>query len=845
MRHPVTALHGHLCWTISGVAWATWRINPLAYGRRPVKEKRLVRDLHRMLLRSLQGEALLLGVVVDVDPVAVVERQIQGIDLDQCPGWAEEAEANLDRLSELSLGERSHWLAVPLANTGRHRFAAPAAAAMGRVKDELGFPRQPPGQDEIDYRLDQARRVQEAIPAPFDPRPVTVAEQVWLAAHTMRRGLQDMPPPAPGDTVSEQLLVSKSGVALPKPVLDEGAKSDHDGALGKRLNPLSSRVVKVTDPRALDLSGQPPTYQCLMVLTDTPPGGMTFPGGEVLAGLDSYPIDVDWAVRLRTNSRDKVMSANRRATNKLNEQYKQQAGDEEGDETTGRHDLDLAAKLLEEYQAELAGDRLEVEIEHTVILCVADLDAAAAQERATDLARLLGKADLKVERVLGAQEELWWLMQVGVPATRLAHSYAHYTTAGKLAMMVPFTTTHLGGRRGPVLALNTSTARLGAVHLDPGGYPELDKSGSCAFVAELGAGKSYAMKTACSAQVEMGGQFFAIDKSNEGEWAVFAASFASHAIVDPDDPHWSMDPLRILGLDQGSPVAQSFFTQLLGASPQEDAGITLAQVLNPEYLAGHELTGCGDVMDHLLKDCQLEQAEHLGRQMRNYARLHLGGIIFDQSLPPVDGTCPAIVWRTHRMEQPTPEEVGSPHLFRALPLEKVFGRAYYSLVIGCARRWAFADRTRPSALVCDEAYDIFSNPNNDRELEHFGRQGRRPKAFLLLGSHAPLTDFGTGKLRNLIPTRIVLRQTDPDLARDSVKFLGLNEADPEFETMVDDLIKNTSPVREDEGVEPGREGECFIRDAFGGLGPAKILGPAVPSRSAAVDSTPPKSRTAL
>ena len=58
---PTTWLGAHLRWTRSGVVWATWRIAPLPYGRRPVKEKKAVRSLHRLLFRSLDGEALLLG----------------------------------------------------------------------------------------------------------------------------------------------------------------------------------------------------------------------------------------------------------------------------------------------------------------------------------------------------------------------------------------------------------------------------------------------------------------------------------------------------------------------------------------------------------------------------------------------------------------------------------------------------------------------------------------------------------------------------------------------------------------------------------------------------------------
>lgn len=56
--------------------------------------------------------------------------------------------------------------------------------------------------------------------------------------------------------------------------------------------------LKITDPRAAEL-GQGPSYQCPMVLTDTPQGGLAWPGSELLSALDDLAQDVDWAVRLR------------------------------------------------------------------------------------------------------------------------------------------------------------------------------------------------------------------------------------------------------------------------------------------------------------------------------------------------------------------------------------------------------------------------------------------------------------------------------------------------------------------------------------------------------------------
>lgn len=834
MRNTVTDLAGHLTWTSYGVVWATWRISPVAYGRRPVKDKRAVRDLHRLLMRSLDGEALMLGVAVTLDPVAVVERQIEGVLLEACPDLAREAAANLDRLAELVLGERAFFLSVPLANAGRTRIAAPLKAAAGSIADRFCLPRAHPSEQEISARMLQATQIQQLIPAPFSPRPVSVAEQLWLAEHACRRGMLDSPPPEPG-SVDEQLTLACT--RLPTPVLDEGAWSDEDAPTLR--NPMSRRVLKITDPRAAEL-GQGSSYQCPMVLTDTPQGGLAWPGSELLAALDDMAQDVDWAVRLRVNSRDQVMRENRKALRELNDQF-----DQRSDETSlGTSELDLAADLLAAYQSIYAADRLEVEVEHTVILTVAAESAETAMDRAKSLATVMASSDFRLERPVGGLTELWWATQIGQPSTRSVRGWSLFTAGGQFAALVPYTSTHLGGRRGHPFALNRSSGRSGIVHLDPGGYPEIDKNGSVVFIGENGAGKSFGLKSLADSILNTGGQVMVIDKSNEGEWATFAATYTDPAIVDPTAPSWSMDPLRVLGQAEGSVVAASFLTQLLGVSPQEQDGTTLGQVLDPAYLARRHLTSLRTVMDHLCGECGLPEADVIGQRMRNYAGSSLGRLVFDDTLSPINGRDDVIVWRTHTMSQPTEQEISTPHLFRQLSQAKVFGRAYYTLTLGIARRFAFADVTRASVLVCDEGYDLFGNPENAHDIEHFGRQGRRPKALLAIGTHDAENDLGSDALRGLIPTRVILRQTDERLARASVRYLGIEEDDPTFADIVEAVRFDTAPADPDRGVPPERRGEAWLRDVFGGIGPIQILGPAVAARYAAVCSTPPKARTA-
>lgn len=872
MRHPATDLAGHLMWTRHGTVWATWRICALAYNG-TIEDKRAVAAAHRLLARALGGESLYLSYVVPEDPVTVVDRMVAGIDLSATPMWIQECEATMDRLEDLPIGERFFWLSVPLANHGRRRYAEPFRSAWRNLKDLIDLPVDRPADPELTARATQAGQIEQLIPAPFRPQRATVAEQVWLAAHAKRRGQLDLPVPDRGSLTAE--LLTGSAAAITAPLLDEGARADDDAP--SRVNVMRQRVLKVTDPAGSDIHGLQPSYQALLALADTPAGGMIFPGSEWLFALDRTGIDVDWAIRVRTNARDSVLARNRKAVRQLNEQYDQR----EAEQTTGQHDLDLAAGLLAEYSAIFANDKQEVEIEHTVLLAVSaartdptQSDAevnALAQDQAAVLAKAMhDSAGIKLERPPGHQGELWWAMQPGVPRSRLVQAYAQYTSSAHFARLVPFITIALGGRTGPLLAVSTLTSRPRPVHLDLGGYAELDISGDILAVAEKGAGKSVAQKTLCSHLVALGGQFWAIDKSEDGEWAKFVTSFDSHLVVDALQPRWSMDPMRILTGEGGLQVMRSFLVQLLNIDTQDLLGVLLSQLLEPGYATEHHLDCAEDLIGHVealagnrpatpttpaagprkvagsrrtgrvaLVDTQ--GAPELARRLRAWSRMPLTAAVFDPDLPPADLTVPATAWRTHGMEQPNADELTQAHLFRQLPPEKIYGRAYYRLLTGLARRLCFADRSRVASWVLDEFYDIAQNPENVQEVMHFLRRGRRGKASIIAGTH-DVGDLHDDVLAGLIPTRILMRHRDETLARRGLRWLGIHDDDPELGDYLKTVTTDLSPVLGDQGVPPERRGECYIRDAFGNFAPAKILPPADPSRRAAVLTTPPKSR---
>lgn len=840
MLSPTRNLAGNLRWTRSGRVWADWLLSPIPYGYRPKKDKDVVRTLHRGLLRALPGESLLMGLCVGLDPSAIVERMMGGVDMADHPDWAAECAATLDTLDALGPGERVYWLSVPLGNmTVSDRLLEPVKSAFADLSDMVGFPRGGPSPEDISRRLRQARKVAEGIPSPFKPQPATVAQMVWLHLHAQQRGLAldlDLPSGADGGDVTGDLLLARSAAAMGEAILDEGGKTDLTRREQLTFNPSGRRFLKVIQPDQVE--DQPASYQSLLVLTDVPAGGMRFPGSEFLGRIDESGIDVDWATRTSMRSSEQAQAANQRALRSLNEQYSQR----EGELSHGLGILDRAASELSEYAATLDSDKHEVELQVTTIFCVAGPTPDDAAKKARALADYVADADYKLSQPLGYQEQLWWAMTPGSPATRAVSEFAQITTSRSLSAAIPLASAALGDRKGSLLGLNISTGLTGVVLHDPAGASARDVSGSLGIAGELGSGKSLTLKKLAGDVVDLGGRLVIPDRTQTGEWATWAQSVVSSTVVDPADPRHSIDPLRLFGPRDGALVAQSFLTPLLNIAPTSERGVLLAEVLEEEYLTTHAITGLGVLRRHLAEDCTLPGAPELARLMNVFARRDICRVIFDPALPILDvAASRAIIVRTHAVQLPTRDEINHEHLFKQLRPEKLFGRALYALIAGFARRICFADPTELGVFSVDECEHVTSSPEGEIFMVEFVRDGRKNRAAVFMGGHDPEGDFGSPTLRGLIPTRLAMRHRDETLAKRSLAWIGL---DPEDEALLTMYREDTSPVGPD-GVAEHRRGEGFLRDSSGNIGRVKVLAPAVAARNVAARTTPPEQAEAF
>lgn len=836
MPIPTHTLVSNLRFTQSGTVWADYLVTGISYGMRPAKEKTVVRQLHQALFRALGGESLLLGLTSQLDPRQLVERMLAGVVASQCPEWVAECESTLSSLEQIHPGQRLFWLSIPLANDTAWAGAATIGrTAVGQLKSRLGLPRQAPSQELVDRLRRQAARVVESVPAPFRLQPATPAQMVWLHQHMLDRGLyQDWDLPIEGrDQVTTAVARSKAGTAMVEPYLDEGGQSDLTKADLLKGNPFARRFLKVVDSSSPTGEG---SYQSLLVVNNVPDGEIPFPGGELIGRIDECGLSVDWAMRIHQRAASEVLVKNNQALAALNEQMLQR--DHEVSHAVSA--LDRYAELLGEYAATLEGDKLEVEVQATMIFCVSAPDAESVSIQASALADWISHWGYRLAAPLGHQETLWWAMVPGVPTSHFVREYAQITTSSSVAALCPLTTVRVGDAKGSALGLNIGNGPMLApdvpcgptsvVYHDPDGATDRQESGSIAVSGDLGSGKSFTLKKIAGDILDRGGRIIVPDRSEMGEWAKWAAAVTAAKVVDVVQPEWSLDPLRLFGIETGSRMTQSFLTPLLNVAPTSEQGMLLADVLDASYLAEHQVESLGAMVSHLAAGCELPGAGELARKINVFARQKLCASMFDVHLPAIDLTDKAIIILTHSLELPSNEELVNEHLFNQLSVEKIFGRALYAFISVLAEKICFDEPDVLAAFIVDEAHFVTTTAEGERVVTRLVREGRKERAIVALGSQDAIKDFPSKVLRGLIPTRLLMRHVDKDLAVRGLEWLGL-EPDEDLVALV---TKDLSPkVGEDEPPLPHRHGEGLLRDAAGNIGRVKVLAPANAARDQA------------
>ncbi|MFK0085559.1 ATP-binding protein [Glutamicibacter sp. NPDC090743] len=830
---PATNITQNLMFTRSGIVWATWRIEPVSYSYRPTAQKIDVKNLHQSLFESFEGEVMYSGLIAQSDPTDVVEKMISKVNMEGKLDWLDEVEATLDVLDNIPLNERCFWVSVPLMGKQGvvDQLKDSFAAGLREASDILQLPLRPVSESEIAAAARAARIIEDKFSDSFRLIRATPAEHLWMGLHHQYRGIgNETAAPDLYKKLDPSLVLS--GAAFGQPVLDEGGKSDLSPRELKTLQPYKRKFLKV-------VPDDEPCYQVMLGLTATPMGGMVFPGTEWLHILDAkFEFEVDWVLRVIYQSSKKAKEKNRSTENKLRDQFDQRDG--EANEMTGfMADLEQNAKDLSTFHQKMSSSEHIMKATVHAIFAVGAPSADQAQEMAKILREFYKtKLGMTLWQGLGKQKSWWWGMQPGVAMHQDVRALAQVSTSEDLAGAVPFVSTGFGGEKGIVWGANESTERGTLAFLDLEGQAEGNRSCSVGVSGEMGVGKTMFAKKVAGAVTDRGGRFFAIDQSTTHEWATYGASITDCASLVITAPEYSLDPLRVLGIEDGASAVENLVAMLTNISISSDLGDVLSEVLDPEYMHEHELISLKAVVDHL-KVCDLPDADKLHRKLATLARRKLGKVLFDPALPPFPLDATSLVIVTDGLEYPSDNELENKHLFEQMSVEKIFGRAIRLLAASIGEKVCFQNREQLVFLMISEAQHFTKVEEGNRIIERFLREGRKAKAAVFLDSQ---TAGGLGPNRSLIPNKMVMRLRDEDLAIEAMHWLGLKaEENPEILRIIK---KELSPAGPDERTIPGREGECMAVDAQDRYAKLKVWAPANPDRFAAADTTPELEKTA-
>ncbi|MET0994925.1 MAG: hypothetical protein ABWY20_12990, partial [Mycobacterium sp.] len=658
---PTVSVMGNLRRVRDGAIWADYRLTGLPYGYTSDQRKYDTLIHHKNLMRALPNNAVIAGLIAAMNPDEILARAMAGTDVNAHPRWREECEGKHEFFSStVRATERIFTLSFPVVESDVVTDLTGWAATGRRSKER--------DRAEMLQAAELAAGIVARLPSVFELEPLTATQMVWLWNRALSRGgLAEVFPSAVASNVS-----SPAG-AFAMAEFDEGERRSEV----KRWRPSSfAPLVKITQPGRI---GAAQSWQTLLAIEALPLEGLQFPGSEFFTIADRVAgFDIDWAVRITKTSREQAIARNTKNLRRLTEQV----GERDSEVSFAQDTLSEQVMLLGEYNGHLESNDDEIEVSLCPIFAVAGTTRAQCEDGALKLVQAFERNRIKVVAPLGGQRELWAAMNPGGANLRAVADFSHVTISEYAAASVPCATNAVGDVRGPIFALNLSGRRNQPVHLEWFREATRDASPSVAFAGELGAGKTWAIMTLLFHLVDIGGQFLAIDRTDQGEYASPTSTLAKPVIVDLMRPQWSMDPLRIFPADIGVDKAVDLLTPLFGCTADSPMGMTLGELLRPELgvrsipdLLGVLQRGVDAGATPDGKGLPAGWAD-LHRHLSYWSQRRYAAALMDPNLAPLNLNAEGIVIRTNRVEVPTAEEVASGD---PIDPSKVFGRAIYGL----------------------------------------------------------------------------------------------------------------------------------------------------------------------
>jgi AAA-like domain len=790
---------------------------------------------HADLWRTLPSGSSISGLTVPVPVRAVARRMLQthpglrgdgpaaeaaGEWVRHCRMWEATVAAHRPR-------RRIYWLSVPL-DGGARRLAD---TVVGRDKDSVVA---------LAAYRQRAEELVGALPGVFFAKPVS-AEQIWWHwNYTASRGVWRHPlPSAPHDP-----RASLPASAF-TPVYFDPAAARLRGRRWRAAR-ADAEVFVRTYRDAED--AVPDSYQALVPLDSFPDTGIAWPRStlfKVLDDLTGGDTTLDWTINTTFTPADAAVSMAQNVITNIRDQYRQR----------GRHadsDDELVRKLAsgKELASELKRGSAERGVNPSIVIAAAAADPDTVNSAVDQVIRAYRRQNIGARRWPGSQTTLWRAFTPGAERAAALAEFRNPTTTARFAKFVPLLAGKLGNASGVPLGMNlTSPGLRDVVLLDLLGAPGRDNPANLVICGSPGRGKSHIGKLLIRAWLALGAGVHVFDPGDPREHQRALAGIDDLVVIDLADPGMSVDPLRIFAYDAAAEHAVDHLLPLLGYAAMSRQAARLRSHLAVQTRGSNGVGSLGRLIAYLrdLRSGRDHADDDLlvgleGLRTESHLRA-----LFDESLPVADlSGAGAVVWNTAGLELPSVDEEYVAHLHaRTTPRQRA-GAAVYGLAADLAQSIFFSRPHTPDVLVVEEAAPLTNSPGGQKCCNRIIRQGRKSQTGFVGISQHPIKDFAVLE-DEFIDQRLCLAFKDSGLARATLQWCGRDlDRHPE---LLRNYVENTSPVRlvdhGDDGADtrygtviPGREGEAWFLDEFGGFGKVGLFGAPTAALAAALDTNP-------
>lgn len=845
---------GNLRFTDAGV-YADYLLSGLPFIFLAKDAQDRVADVHAELLRALPSGAMLSGLTTDVSTRNITRRMLfahpdlqpeaigAGAALPphtrdwvaHCRTWEPALGGNGSR-------RRVYWLSLPLdygptGATVSGAWQRRLSSVIGRDKDtEVSLTR---------YR-ELAATMAAALPPALFAKPAS-AEQIWWHwNYTASRHAWQQPLP----NVRYDPHARLPGSAF-TPVWKDPSGA---GARGRRWRAARCDAEVFLRTHRDPGDGIADSYQCFVGIESFPDTGLRWPEStlfKVLDDLTTPSCTVDWSMHLTFDTADVAVATAHNVILNIKDQARQ----------IGRHahsDDELVRKLASGKQlaSALKGGSAERGVNVAVLVTVAAADPQTVDTAITEVIRRYRRQRVDLRRRRGSQPTLWRGVNPGTETSAALHEIRNPTTTAAFAKFVPLLATGLGNNTGvPLGETITSPGLREVVLLDLLNAPARDNPGNLVIGGSPGRGKSQCAKNLIRSWLMMGAGVHLIDptEAREHEHALSTFDDDRKTVIDARRPRFTLDGLRIFAFEEAAERTVDHLLPQMGFSPVSPQAARLKGLLAPESRHANGIGATNGLISYLRDRTRSDRVgvdDDLLIALEGLRAERLLAPMFDETSPPPDLSRQLVIWNFGGLKLPTVTEEYQAHLHHQSSPSQRAAQVLYGMAAELASSLFFSRDTQPDVFVVEECAAWTHSPGGRKCANTLIRQGRKAWTAFLGISQAPRHDFGVLE-DHFIEQRICLGFKESTIAEDTLLWCGRDLA--RHRKLLADYLTNTSPAQVmhygDDTIDnrhgrviPGREGEAWMLDEFGGWGKVRLFCAPTPELAELYDTNPHRKR---